>query len=124
MAESERLRIFISYARKDAAGLASELQHSLEPDYDVWLDTARLTGGASWTVDIEEAIDRCDVLLALMTPGSFDSDICRAEQLRALRRGKRVIPLLATVGAERPLHLEPQTISISPGPNLRPVNCG
>jgi TIR domain len=106
MANAPRLRIFISYARKDGASLASHLQHGLDPDYDVWLDAARLEAGASWTLEIEKEIDRCDVLLALMTPGSYISDICRAEQLRALRLGKRVIPLLAAAGAEKPLHLE------------------
>jgi hypothetical protein len=49
----------------------------LQSDHDVWLDTARIQGGASWTVEIEKAIDQCDVCLALMTPGSYVSDICR-----------------------------------------------
>jgi WD40 repeat protein len=120
MAKPPRLRIFISYARKDAASLASHLQAGLDPDYDVWLDTARLAAGASWTLEIEKQIDRCDVLLALMTPGSYVSDICRAEQLRALRLGKRVIPLLAAPNAERPLHLETANYrdftAVKPGP--------
>jgi hypothetical protein len=109
MAALPRLHIFISYARKDAARLAARLQAALQPDHDVWLDTMRLGGGESWALEIEQAIDRCDVLLALMTPGSYASDICRAEQLRALRAGKRVIPLLALAGADRPLHLETAT---------------
>ena len=88
IAEPPQHRVFISYARRDAARLASDLQGGLQPGYEVWLDTARLSGGASWTLGIEKAIDRCDVLLALMTPGSYESDICRAEQLRALRKGK------------------------------------
>ena len=41
-----------------------------------------------------------------MTPGSYVSDICRAEQLRALRKGRTVIPVLAKPGADIPLHLE------------------
>ncbi|HEY6342404.1 MAG TPA: toll/interleukin-1 receptor domain-containing protein [Bryobacteraceae bacterium] len=106
MATPPRPCVFFSYARKDGARIASQLQSALEPDHDIWLDTARLEAGASWTVEIEKAIDRCDVLLALMTPGSYVSDICRAEQLRALRLGKRVIPLLAAAGSDRPLHLE------------------
>ncbi len=106
MVEPPRQRIFTSYARKDAARLATFLQQNLEVDHDVWLDTRRIEAGASWTVEIEKAIDHCDILLALLTPGSYASDICRAEQLRALRRGKRVIPLLAESGAVRPLHLE------------------
>ena len=44
--------------------------------------------------------------LALLTPGSYQSEICRAEQLRSLRKGKRVIPLLASRDADCPLHLE------------------
>ena len=59
-----------------------------------------------WSQDIERAIERCEVVLALVSEGSYSSEICRAEQLRALRKGKRVIPLLAHAKAERPLHLE------------------
>src|SRR5262249_25638064 len=33
------------------------------------------------------------------------SEICRAEQLRALDKGNRVIPVLAVKGADRPLYL-------------------
>ena len=66
----------------------------------------RLQGGASWTADIEHAIDNSSVVLALLTAGSYVSDICRAEQLRSLRKGKRVIPVLAQPGADVPLHLE------------------
>jgi len=45
-------------------------------------------------------------MLALMSPASYHSQWCRAEQLRATRKGKRLIPLLAIAGAEVPLHLE------------------
>src|SRR5579863_4173249 len=103
MPPMERKRVFISYARNDAVHLAGQLRESLDPEFDVWLDTRRIHGGASWTAEIERAIDVCDVLLALLSPGSYVSDICRAEQLRALRRGKRVIPLLAARGTEVPL---------------------
>jgi len=43
--------------------------------------------------------------LALLTPGSYVSDICRAEQLRALRTKRCVIPVLAHAGTDIPLHL-------------------
>ncbi len=99
--------VFISYAHNDGAELAQRLQRELSTQgFDAWLDTQRLAGGAVWTADIEQAIDNSRVLLALMTPGSYISEICRAEQLRSLRKGKRVIPLLARSGSEIPLHLE------------------
>src|SRR6266545_2827286 len=104
---AEPPKIFLSYARRDTSGLAERLYADLSANgCDVWHDLKRLAGGASWTAEIEHGLDRCDVILALLSPGSYDSDICRAEQLRSLRKGKCVIPLLATVDADRPLHLE------------------
>lgn len=99
--------VFIPYARKDGAELAERLRADLAArGFEAWLDTRRIHGGASWTVEIEQAIDRSQVVLALLSPGSYLSDICRAEQLRSLRKGKSVIPLLAQAGTDIPLHLE------------------
>jgi WD40 repeat protein len=107
MAKAGERRIFISYARRDGAELVLRLEKDLTAaGFDVWLDTQRIRGGESWTVEIQEAIDRASVVLALLTPGSYRSEICRAEQLRSLRKDKCVIPLLAAPGSDRPLHLE------------------
>ena len=40
-----------------------------------------------------------------MSPGSFASEICRAEQLRALDKASRVIPVLVVKDAGRPVYL-------------------
>src|SRR5437016_374380 len=102
-------RIFVSYARKDGGELAQRLLEDLKKQgFDPWLDTRRIRGGASWTREIETALDQSDVVLALLTQGSYLSEICRAEQLRSLRTGKTVIPLLARKGSDIPLHLEPK----------------
>jgi hypothetical protein len=75
--------------------------------FRVWLDTREIHGGAIWTKEIEQALDGCDILLALLTAGSYVSEICRAEQLRSLRHQKCVIPLRVQTGGEIvPLHLE------------------
>jgi hypothetical protein len=99
-------RLFVSYARRDAAPLAERLRAALADEHEVWLDRTQIAGGASWSRDIEDAIDGCDVLLALMSPGAFESPVCRGEQLRALDQHKRVIPVLATPGADRPVYLQ------------------
>ncbi len=101
------LRLFISYAHADGAVLASRLADDLHASgFTTWWDQQRLTPGAHWTTDIEVAIDQADVIVALLSEGSYHSDICRAEQLRALRKGKRVIPVMLQKDAELPIHLE------------------
>jgi hypothetical protein len=57
-------KIFISYARCEGRDLALKLQRTLTAQgFNVWLDTSDIDGGASWSADIEEAIDTCDTLL-------------------------------------------------------------
>ena len=107
MARHEDCRIFISYAHRDGAQLAERLQKDLTASgFDAWLDKGRLRGGALWSEEIEREIDKRQVTVALLTTGSYESEICRAEQLRTLRKGKRLIPVLATASADRPIHLE------------------
>jgi WD40 repeat protein len=101
------LSLFISYAHSDAAVIAGRLADDLRArGFNIWLDLQRINAGASWTRDIEMGIDKSDVVLALLSHGSFHSDICRAEQLRALRKHRRVIPLLLHKDADIPVHLE------------------
>jgi len=100
-------RVFISYARKDGATLAHQLRDFLaQSNFGPWLDTHQIDGGASWSRNIEDAIDNSHALIAILTEGSYVSEICRAEQMRALRAGKTVIPVLAKSTAPRPLFLE------------------
>lgn len=107
MPPSEQPRVFISYARKDGTPLAQRLRKDLKDrGFDAWLDIQGIKGGATWTGDIEHALDEAEFVLALMTSGSYASEICRAEQLRALRKHKCVIPLMAQSGTDVPLHLE------------------
>jgi hypothetical protein len=96
MASAGDKSVFISYARKDGAQLAERLLNNLQRvGFDVWRDTEEISGGATWTGEIEEALDGAQVVLALLTSGSYKSEICRAEQLWALCHGKCVIPPLA-----------------------------
>ena len=96
------MHVFLSYSHRDATAVAERLFHDLEAKgYQPWLDRARLTAGESWTVEIEATLDRCDAVIALLSHASYLSDICRAEQLRSLRKGKRVLPVLIAANAER-----------------------
>jgi predicted nucleotide-binding protein len=73
MSTSQHDRVFISYAHRDGKDLALRLQQSLRASgLNAWLDSQRLRGGSSWTTEIETALDASDVVLALLTPGSYD----------------------------------------------------
>jgi hypothetical protein len=87
-------RVFISYAHRDGAQLAERLANDLKAlACDVWLDIERLKGGDRWTMSIERALEGSDVVLALLSDGSFISETCRAEQGWAIDADKRVIPI-------------------------------
>ena len=107
MPPSEPLRVFISYARKDGASLAQRLQSDLtKQGIDAWLDTENLDGGRVWSTEIEHEIDTRQVTIAVLTDGSYKSAICRGEQIRALRKGKRLVPVLGTQDADVPVYIE------------------
>ena len=108
MSPSGPLSVFLSYARKDGAELALRLRTDLASmGVNPWFDFHEIAGGDSWSENIERGIDGSNAVLALLTPGSYASRICRAEQSRALRKNKLVIPLLAKSASDIPLHLEP-----------------
>lgn len=101
------LNIFISYAREDGRDLAMRLRDDLRAaGCSVWLDMSNIQGGDSWTQAIEDAIEACDIGVVLLSHGSYHSRFCRAEQMRLIRKGKRIIPLLVQPTADVPLHLE------------------
>ena len=115
MATGAPTRIFISYARKDASELAQRLRDELlREGFKPWMDTGGLTGGSSWTPDIEQAIDAAEVVLAVVTHGSYVSEICRAETFercvwasglsRFWRKRARIAPCI----------LKPSTTATSP----------
>jgi hypothetical protein len=107
MSASEPLHIFISYAHRDGRELAARLMEDLRDlGFDVWLNTHRLIGGDAWAREIEVAIDSCDVAVALLSKGSYESDICRAEQERSLAKRKPVIPVRVQDECDVPLPLQ------------------
>jgi hypothetical protein len=99
--------VFISYAHRDGRDLAERLERDLKMSgFEVCLDSRLLLGGDVWSKDIENEIDRCDVAVALLSTGSYVSDICRAEQQRSLEKRKLVIPVRVHRDCDVPLPLQ------------------
>src|SRR5436190_1432844 len=100
---SSLINIFISYGRADSKAMAIRMRDDLRAvGYSVWYDQKEITGGSDWSQEIEDAIEQCHVMLALLSPASYNSQWCRAEQLRAIRKGKRLIPLRVVAGTDVP----------------------
>lgn len=96
-------RIFLSYASADrpAAELARQTLH--RAGCIVWFDSQRIRPGDPWAAAIERAIDRADMVVALL---GAPCRVCRDEHARARRQGKRIVPVLLRPDADIPLELE------------------
>lgn len=87
-------QVFISYSRKDlrfVEKLAADLQQA---GYDVWYDLSDIEGGDRWAIEIQTAIDHCDVCITVISSNSIVSEWVEKEFLYASNMGKKVIPVL------------------------------
>ncbi len=102
------IRIFLSYAHKDdhlveklLDRLRDELAISKRFAFSLWMDT-RILSGNEWHQDIQQALQTCDLCLALVSPGFLASDYIIREELPLIVDG--VIPAV-------PVMLEPVDFS-------------
>ena len=71
-AKSEKVKIFISYARDDAEQV-SEIYHRLKAaGFDPWIDTEHLLPGVRWRDTIEKALREADFFLLCLSAQSKD----------------------------------------------------
>ena len=62
-------KLFLSYGRKDASGLARRLKDDLEQKgYEVWMDTSEVRSGSEWAEEIEDGLRSTQMVLALLSP--------------------------------------------------------
>jgi WD40 repeat protein len=110
-------RVFISYRRQDASGLAGRLYDRLAAllgDDQVFMDVDAIALGVDFAEVITQAVSSCEVLLAVIGPQwttvtdqdgqrrlEDPDDIVRLEIAAALERDIRVIPVLVD-GAQMP----------------------
>lgn len=88
--------LFISYARRDGEAFASALRARLTqaaPDLRVWQDRPEIEGGIGWWRQIEEALERVEFLVVVMTPAVLDSEVTRREWRAARQNGVAVFPV-------------------------------
>lgn len=102
-AEDDRIRVFLSYSRKDldfVVWLSSALQrHGCLTDFDRSTeDPGNVTAGISaedaWWTRLEEMITSAEVIVFVVSPDSVKSKVCDEEIAFSQGMGKRIIPVL------------------------------
>ena len=86
---------FISYGRADSKAFAKKLNDRLvEQGLGVWFDFDDIPLGVDYQNQIDDGIETADNFLFVIAPHSINSPYCRLEVELALKRNKRIIPLL------------------------------
>ncbi|WP_338791806.1 TIR domain-containing protein [Bernardetia sp. MNP-M8] len=93
--------VFISYGRAESKAFATKLCEQLtEKGYKVWFDQNNIPLGVDFQHQIDEGIETAHNFIFVIAPHAVKSPYCRKEIDLALKRGKRIIPIL---------HIEPTT---------------
>lgn len=86
---------FISYGRADSKAFATKLYARLvEQGLKVWFDQNDIPLGVDYQKQIDDGLEKSDNFLFIIAPHSINSPYCGLEVELALRRNKRIIPLL------------------------------
>ncbi|HEY9296280.1 MAG TPA: toll/interleukin-1 receptor domain-containing protein, partial [Phormidium sp.] len=105
---------FISYGRADSKAFATKLQaRLLEEGLKVWFDQNDIPLGVDFQNQIDDGIEKAHNFLFLIAPHSVKSAYCLKEIQLAVKRHKRIIPLL---------HVEPNDCWDKMHPTIGKIN--
>jgi TIR domain len=86
--------IFFSYSRDNSEFVLDLAKKLRAAGRNVWLDQLDIETGERWDRSIEEALEKADVLLVVLSKTSVESNNVMDEVSFALEEGKRVLPVL------------------------------
>ena len=90
---AEKLKVFISYSRKDSAAFADDLLLGLEDrGFEPFLDRHDIKPGEPWETRLGGLIEQSDTVVFVISPESVKSERCVWEVDKALRLSKRLLP--------------------------------
>ncbi len=92
---------FISYGRAESKEFAEKLHKRLtEQGFQVWFDQRDIPYSVDYQRQIDDGIEKADNFLFIIAPHSVKSPYCRKEIELAVKRHKRIIPLLHVKASE------------------------
>ncbi len=128
MAEAsvKKLKVFISYSRKDLADFADELVAGLGlAGFAPFLDRHDISAGEEWEKRLGDLIEKSDTVVFVVSPEAVKSERCIWEIDKASAQSKRLLPVIhkAVPEADIPEQLgRLQFVRFDTGPGLaRPL---
>lgn len=93
--EPIKMKIFVSYSRRDAGDFANQVDIYLSSfKYDIFTDINDIRGGDVWSDTIETNISNCDIFVIIVTYGALQSEHVEREVLQAQKENKKILPCL------------------------------
>jgi hypothetical protein len=91
----EKLKVFISYSRRDAADFPDELVAGLElAGFAPFIDRHDIKPGEPWENRLGGLIAQSDTVVFVITPEAVKSERCTWEVERTLELSKRLLPVV------------------------------
>jgi hypothetical protein len=91
----EKLKVFISYSRRDSAAFADELMAGLEvAGFAPFLDRHDIAAGEDWEARLGGLIAQSDTVVFVVSPEAVKSEQCTWEVDRTIELSKRLLPVI------------------------------
>lgn len=92
---AQRLKVFISYSRRDSSDFAEELVAGLElTGFAPFLDRHDIAAGEDWEARLGGLIQSVDTVVFVVSPEAVKSERCAWEVDNALAETKRLLPVI------------------------------
>lgn len=98
---AEKLKVFISYSRRDSSDFVDELVAGLAlAGFAPFLDRHDIAAGEKWEERLGGLIEQADTVVFVISPESVKSERCEWEVVRTLKESKRLLPVVFKAVAE------------------------
>jgi hypothetical protein len=92
---AQKLKVFISYSRKDSGDFAGELVSALElVGFASFLDRHDIAAGEDWEARLGALIQEADTVVFIVSPQAVKSERCGWEVDKTLALWKRLLPVI------------------------------
>ncbi len=88
------MKCFFSYSRADSQFVLKVAKDLKQQGLNVWLDQMDIPPGSRWDAAVEEALTESECMLVVLSRSSVKSENVLDEVSFAIKKNKRVIPLL------------------------------